>query len=317
MYAAAEPKYRSWFDVWPTQAEFKDIMPMNWDKSVQDLLPHAAKELLQSQQQKFEQDITDVRAHLPANVSEALFTYVWQIVNTRCFYWDYPNVPASKLPKGKRSLLKSDDCEALIPFMDLFNHDTEGCDTHFDAKGYSVIAEKDYKAGEEIYVSYGPHSNDFLLIEYGFILSENSNDYTTLDHLILPLLSKEQEEILKEDKFYGKYILSPESSTCHRTQSALRLLTFPYRRYAAFISGSDDGSAEQHSVNTYLRKLLERYQREIIENEEAVEGLVVKRSLRGAAGVSEAQKETLRRRWRQVGAMVKGVLGELSSWFGL
>lgn len=43
MYASGEPKYRAWFDVWPTQAEFKDIMPMNWDKSVQGLLPHAAK----------------------------------------------------------------------------------------------------------------------------------------------------------------------------------------------------------------------------------------------------------------------------------
>jgi hypothetical protein len=59
------------------------------------------------------------------------------------------------------------------------------------------------EAGSEIYVSYGTHSNDFLIIEYGFILNTNKHDYTTLDHLILPLLSEEQEETLKEDQFYG------------------------------------------------------------------------------------------------------------------
>lgn len=95
-------------------------------------------ELLHSQQQKFKQDLSDVRDHLPPKVSESIFTYVWQIVNTRCFYWDYPNVPAAKLPKGKRSLLKSDDCEALIPFMDLFNHDTEGVSIYSQNMGFST-----------------------------------------------------------------------------------------------------------------------------------------------------------------------------------
>ena len=54
-----------------------------------------------------------------------------------------------------------------------------------------------------MFVSYGPHSNDFLLVEYGFILESNKCDSIPLDHLILPLLSTSQAASLREDKFYG------------------------------------------------------------------------------------------------------------------
>ena len=47
------------------------------------------------------------------------------IVNTRCFYWDYPDLPPSRLPK-KRQSLTADDCYAMCPFLDYFNHADEG-----------------------------------------------------------------------------------------------------------------------------------------------------------------------------------------------
>jgi hypothetical protein len=89
------------------------------------------------------------------------------------------------------------------------------------------------------------------------------------------------------------------------------------------VSGSDDGAVDQDVVDAEARRLLERYQRKIMEVEERVEGLGVRkggserrsgrrRSSRLADGVaSEGQKDVLRRRWRQVGEIVKEVLGEL------
>ena len=196
----------------------------------------------------------------------------------------------------------------MCPFMDYFNHSDKGCDPKADGKGYSVTADRAYKAGEEVYVSYGPHSNDFLLVEYGFILDTNVCDSLPLDHLILSQLSSEQVAILKEDGFYGSYTLSPTAPTiCYRTQAVVRLLTLPARRYTAFVSGTDEGAGDQGKVNEYVINLLVKYERQIIEILDEVEELKV------GEGVKSGQKDTLLRRWKQVRQIVKAALDALSS----
>jgi hypothetical protein len=156
-----------------------------------------------------------------------------------------------------------------------------------------------------------------------------------LDHLILPLLSSQQTAILKEDGFYGKYTLfgpgaaaaaaeeaqeegeegeakegtRRQTQTCHRTQAALRLLTLPHRRYAAFVSGSDDGTPEQGIVNKYLANLLKKCERQIMDKVEEVEGLEVGSD--GDGTVSKEQKDVLMRRWVQIRELVNGAVGAL------
>lgn len=196
----------------------------------------------------------------------------------------------------------------MAPFMDYFNHSDKGCDPTADARGYSVTADRNYKAGEEVYVSYGPHTNDFLLVEYGFILANNGCDSLPLDHLILSQLSSEQVSLLKEDGFYGSYTLSPMAPTiCHRTQAVIRLLTLPSRRYSAFVSGTDEGVGDQSKVNDYVAGLLVKYERQIMDILDEVEGLRVDRQ------VKSGQKDTLLRRWRQVRHIVNMGISALSS----
>ncbi|OCK79513.1 SET domain-containing protein [Lepidopterella palustris CBS 459.81] len=299
-YDDSHSRYRPWQDIWPSEEDFNKIMPLNWPQKLKDLLPAAAKGQLET-------DYKALKPFLPAD-SEKLFTYTWLIVNTRCFYWDYPNLPASRLPK-KRQSLTADDCYAMCPFLDYFNHADEGCEPTHDASGYAVTCNQNYKAGEEIYVSYGSHNNDFLLIEYGFILARNKCDDTKLDHLILPKLTTTQSELLKEDGFYGAYTLPthpPPPHPCHRTQSALRILHLPIRRYTAFISGSDDGSTDQSRINNALKTLLAEYARTIMEIGDEVAELDGE-----AAGVAE-QKDVLARRWRQVREIVREGAREVS-----
>ncbi|KAF1995788.1 SET domain-containing protein [Amniculicola lignicola CBS 123094] len=346
-YESEASPHRPWQDVWPSQEEFKTILPIHWSKKLQDLLPHASKALLFNQQSNLDKDWATITTALPS-IPKSLFTYTWIIVNTRTFYWEYPDLPNNhpRLPK-KRAMLTADDCYAMCPFMDYFNHTDVGCDPTNDAKGYKVTANRDYKAGEEIYVSYGTHTNDFLLVEYGFILDSNQSDALSLDHLILPLLSSEQVEILKEDGFHGKYTLSllPKSDSekakkelevqiCHRTQTALRLLCLPNRRYAAFVSGTDDGSNEQGKINAYLLGLLKQYSRQVMDVLEEVEALTVgtdatngkRRSMRrkSKAGAQEAedlnmgniikaeQKDILAMRWKQI----RGIVNAGAKGFG-
>ncbi|KAF2184825.1 SET domain-containing protein [Zopfia rhizophila CBS 207.26] len=306
-YNDSSSEYKPWQDIWPSQDEFKSILPINWPKELQDVLPESAKDLLNTQRTNIEKDWLQIHRSHPS-IPESLFKYTWLIVNTRSFYWNYPNLPASRLPK-KRQALTSEDCYAMCPFMDYFNHLSVGaCMPTCDSKGYSVTANRDYKAGEEVYVLYGGHSNDLLLIEYGFILDNNDHDTTKLDHLILPRLSSSQEEILKEDGFHGNYTLSTAPpTTCHRTQAALRLLTLPSRRYDAFISGTDDGAADQAKVDILLNQLLEAYSRDIMAILEEIGEFVDNQ------GISDpAQKAMLLRRWKQIRDMVNVHIRELS-----
>ena len=195
----------------------------------------------------------------------------------------------------------------MCPFMDYFNHSDKGCDPKADEKGYSVTADRAYKAGEEVYFSYGSHTNDFLLVEYGFILEKNRCDSLPLDHLILSQLSSDQARVLKEDGFYGSYTLSPTAPTiCHRTQAVIRLLTLPSRRYTAFISGTDEGAGDQGKVNEYIIGLLVKYERQIMEILEEVEDLKIDDE------VKSGQKDTLLRRWKQIRHIVKTGVSELS-----
>lgn len=307
--------YQLWQDVWPTQQDFLSTMPIYYSKPASRLLPPAAALLLTAQRSKLDQDWLSIQPHVSqAGVSKDLYTYTWLIVNTRTFYWPYPDLPSSspRLPK-KKNKLTANDCYAMCPFMDYFNHSDSGCNPQHNAKGYSVTADRDYTAGEEVFVSYGPHTNDFLLVEYGFLLAHNKNDAIPLDHLLLPLLDARQVDALKEDGFHGSYSLFPASPmVCHRTQAVLRLLVLDSKRYAAFVRGDDDGSLEQPKLNSYLRGLLIKYSTKIMEALEDVEELeVMGGEDSGERGVRAEHKDVLLRRWKQIRSLVNKAIDEL------
>lgn len=94
--------------------------------------------MLMKQSTKMERDfaaVKDVQVHgdqttsEPTGVDESTFKYAWMLVNSRTFYWDYPTaLPEKRNPRArqKSKLLPRDDCMALCPFIDYFNHSNEG-----------------------------------------------------------------------------------------------------------------------------------------------------------------------------------------------
>jgi hypothetical protein len=299
-------------------SDFQSTMPLCYSKELQDLLPPAATLLLTNQRAKLEKDWKDLHTHIPS-VDKGMFMYTWLIVNTRTFFWEYPDLPNShpRLPK-KRNQLTADDCYAMCPFMDYFNHSDVGCNPECDSRGYSVTADRDYKAGEEVFVTYGAHTNDFLLAEYGFILDSNQNDSVPLDHILLPLFNAEQVDALKEDGFHGNYTLfAKEPTVCHRTQAALRLLLLDNKRYSLFVSGDDDGIREQSRVNIHLADVLTKYSRQIIDTLEELERLEVDTSngegdkkkrrtstVSGKVLAKAEHRDVLLKRWKQIRELV-------------
>lgn len=119
--------------------------------------------LLEKQHQKYAVDWSEAHKAFPG-IAEDDFMHKWCLVNTRTFYY---------VKEGTARPKKTDDCMAMVPFADMFNHTRRGgCHVTFDRKGCTILADKAYAIGEELFISYGDHSNDFLLVEYGFVLDD-------------------------------------------------------------------------------------------------------------------------------------------------
>ena len=113
---------------------------------------------------------------------------------------------------------------ALVPFADALNHNNlstkyeyGNSDVNSDEKGMFRLfpsGGNSYKAGMEIFNSYGRKSNLYLLLDYGFVLQDNMWDTLTLNvhRQFTPdstqLINEAQDEsrsILIAHRLYLKY----------------------------------------------------------------------------------------------------------------
>ena len=126
------------------------------------------------------------------------FVHMWCCINTRCFYYPPPG-SSGRGQRGTRSAPDPNECLALAPAMDLFNHSSGStARTKYDRTGYFVIADRNYQPSEEISLSYGCHSNDVLWAEYGFMLEPSLDDLIRIDSLVLKSLNSQERLKLKD-----------------------------------------------------------------------------------------------------------------------
>ncbi|KAK4145686.1 ribosomal lysine N-methyltransferase set11 [Dichotomopilus funicola] len=292
--------YDAWVAVTPSRESIMTLLPMVWDHRLHQYLPKPALALLRKQQAKFNRDWAAVQqmpafAGEEATITRSEFMYYWLLINTRTFYHETPQT----------ALLPSGDKMVLQPVADLFNHGSKGCDVKFTSAGCTITADRAYEVGDEIQICYGRHHNDFLLVEYGFILGGiNTWDEACIDDAILPSLNREQRSILEERDFLGNYVLDA-NEVCYRTQVALRLLCLSsYEEWNRLVTdGEDGGEALQKEVDGRLVDMLERYE------------LVVERKIREVEALEEVgqacQREILVTRWRQILKLVEDTIDRL------
>ncbi|KAF8242517.1 SET domain-containing protein, partial [Wilcoxina mikolae CBS 423.85] len=176
--------------------------PLLWPATQQSLLPSSAIRLLSDQQTRLTTDLAAAR-ELTDIDDEASFTTAWLCVNTRTLHF----------PVGGMT---------LCPFIDYFNHSSSSpraCAVTLDARGYTVTTTCRIEKGEEVFVTYGSHSGDFCLVEYGFVPSEKEGDYLQLDAWME--FTDEQEGRLKGMGYWGRYVLDREGF-CYRAKTAGR-----------------------------------------------------------------------------------------------
>ncbi|KAL2261606.1 hypothetical protein VTK26DRAFT_3815 [Humicola hyalothermophila] len=311
-------KYAPWNAVLPSREDLLTSMPLAWqDTRLHALLPQPAQRLLRAQQSKFARDWAAVQHALASSSSSSLprlnakartvaradYLYAWLLANTRTFYHTTPRT--ARLPRDDRMVLQ--------PVADLFNHtgsaasdgDGGGCEVSFTPGGFSVRAVRAYAPGEEVRICYGRHGNDFLLVEYGFVLpgAENEWDEAGLDEAVVPELTDAQRAVLEEKGFLGGYVLDGRT-VCYRTLVAVRLMCAgSVEEWERLVDeGEDGGEAMQREVDRVLRGILEKYRGRI-------DGTI--REVEGSEAGEACQRAMLATRWRQIRRLVEQAIERL------
>ncbi|VUC21996.1 unnamed protein product [Clonostachys rosea] len=77
------------------------------------------------------------------------------------------------------TIAKGNSVRLMAPFADMLNHasDAKQCHAYDPSTGdLSILACRDYQAGDQVFIHYGNIANGRLLRLYGFVLPDNPND---------------------------------------------------------------------------------------------------------------------------------------------
>jgi hypothetical protein len=270
------PRDTYWGTLVPKRSDFESSTPFFWPKHLHHLLPSEATQLYQNQQKNVSRDWKHFHKVFP-NTPEADYVYAWFLVSTRGFYYETPEMLAYPW----------EDRLALLPVADLFNHAATGCLVTFYTEGYTVRTDRDYEVGDEVCFSYGDHSNDFLLAEYGFCMDNNKNDKVHLDDHILKNIKEEQKSLLSEKNLLGGYTIDSCGTVNERTRLALHALH----------GGDNDDSSLDERMKSVLKEFMEQAQ----ETQGAIENL---------SDEMPRQRALLAERWAQIEAIVKQAISK-------
>jgi hypothetical protein len=292
--------------------------------------------ILAPQQKKFESDLASAMEYFPelndrSSTQNQKFLHAWCCVNTRCFsYW--PTWPIRKAPNSRPvrpppSPKDRDEAMAMCPGMDLFNHTSdEGdrlcCAVSYNKDGFTIMSPTvRVKEGEELFISYGAHSEEDLWVEYGFMLGGASNkwDGINIDAVVFSdsRMTGEMRMKLTDADYVGGYTLRRDG-VCWRTETAARLLVMKPEAWDAFVEGTYAGDHDEagevlckQAVDEIIRGWIRAVQCEAENSLRGVEALTAEKSLRVFNGVEgsngkgtdelvDVRKEMCLVRWRQM-----------------
>ncbi|EEB06154.1 ribosomal protein lysine methyltransferase Set11 [Schizosaccharomyces japonicus yFS275] len=228
--------------------------PLTWccDSEEWQLLPDEVKGLVEEKRRLLQKDYAAVSTFEKLEFRE--FQLAWLCVNTRCLYYEL------------EADATSEENMTLAPVFEYFNHSNEAqTSVSITFHGVEIRLDKPIRQGEQLYLRYGPHSNDFLMSEYGFTMLNNTQNYLQLDHY-LPL-SVLQRQFLDSLGYLDDYTCMADDLS-FRTQVAIRALLIQpdtrlldeadpnVRRCKLFVNGYYDGEKEQHEVDEFLQARL-------------------------------------------------------------
>ncbi|XP_069641251.1 SET domain-containing protein 4 isoform X2 [Haliaeetus albicilla] len=151
--------------------------------------------------------------------------WAWCTINTRTIYMKHSQRECFSLEP---------DVYALAPYLDLLNHSPNvqvKAAFNEQTRSYEIRTNSQCKKYEEVFICYGPHDNQRLLLEYGFVVMDNphSTVYVSSDILLkyFPPLDKQRNtklSILKDHDFLENLTFGWDGPSW-RLLTALKLLS--------------------------------------------------------------------------------------------
>lgn len=302
--------WQPFFDVWPTSSELRSI-PAIWKcqrnnenfmifDTLIKFLPYASKSHMDRISKLVCDDWNTIfpiiekwkKIYLLNSVTDNdlfdKFLEIYFIINSRCLYCEIP------VKKGSEEGILSNF--TMVPLVDFLNHSDK---TDFYCYPYVNNFKKDKisgigqfeirvgdyeynQLGDQIFLNYGAHSNDFLLNEYGFVLKENCWDFIDISKQIIELLHDKVSNIdeqrnliqfLKENEYWNDYTLNRDEIS-YRTLIVLSLIvTKDFDRVAKFMNGYISEDFFLPKIRETLQNLLKEVLSDSINKLNALEKL--------------------------------------------
>ncbi|PIK41445.1 putative SET domain-containing protein 4-like isoform X2 [Apostichopus japonicus] len=106
------------------------------------------------------------------------FKWAWSAVNTRTLYYKVEEAGSHHLVDPSER-----DVYVLAPFLDLLNHSsTAEVAGSFNSikQCYEIQTTTPYNKFDQVFIHYGPHDNETLLLEYGFVEPTNPHSVVAI-----------------------------------------------------------------------------------------------------------------------------------------
>ncbi|CAM2096925.1 SET domain-containing protein 4 [Caretta caretta] len=225
-YAGEQSVWKPYLDVLPKTY----TCPVCLEQEVVRLLPEPLRRKAEEQRTVVQELYTSsktfffsLQSLFTENV-ETVFNYdalrwAWCTINTRTVYMKHSQ---------RECFSREPDVYALAPYLDLLNHSPNvqvKAAFNEQTRCYEIRTDSHCRRHEELFISYGPHDNQRLLLEYGFVAINNpqSGVYVSADILLKHLLSADKQRNMKLSILKDHNLL--ENLTFGRDGPSWRLLT--------------------------------------------------------------------------------------------
>uniref|UniRef100_A0A3B1IH22 SET domain containing 4 n=1 Tax=Astyanax mexicanus TaxID=7994 RepID=A0A3B1IH22_ASTMX len=219
--------------------------PVYFSADIMELLPRDVRKKAVEQKERFQELYFSSQPFflslqpLFTQPVENLFTqdafcWAWCSVNTRTVYMEHAQ---------SEFLSREKDVFALAPYLDLLNHcPTVQVEAGFNklTSCYEIRSIQGCRKFQQAFICYGPHDNQRLLLEYGFVAHGNIHSVVYVDLGTLKLCLDEGDKqlpqkllFLKKNDFLRNLTFGVDGPSW-RLMTVLRLLSLKPQQYSTW-----------------------------------------------------------------------------------